>query len=101
MTTDVGPPAQQAQQSRDDVLRERALKQLKKRRDFHAHLLIYAMVNGFFVALWYAIGHGFFWPVFPMAGWGIGVVMNAWDVYHGEEFTEEQIAREMHRLDHR
>ena len=23
---------------------------------------------------------GLCWPVFPMVGWGIGVVMNAWDV---------------------
>ena len=82
----------------DDVLRERAVKRLKKRRDFKAHLLVYAMVNSFLVVIWFATGHGFFWPVFPMVGWGIGVVMNAWDVYHDEDFTEDEIAREMQRL---
>ena len=41
---------------------------------------------------------GFFWPVFPLVGWGIGVVMNAWDVYRPEEFTEEQVRREVERL---
>jgi hypothetical protein len=84
--------------TREDVLRERAVKQLKKRRDFKAHLLVYAMFNSFFVVIWYVLGHHFFWPIFPMAGWGIGVVMNAWDVYHGEDFTEDEIAREMQRL---
>jgi hypothetical protein len=42
--------------------------------------------------------HGFFWPVFPIAGWGIGVIMNAWDVYARQEITEEDIHREMDRL---
>lgn len=84
--------------TRDEVLRERAIKRLKKRRDFKAHLLIYTMVNSFLVVIWFVTGHGFFWPVFPMVGWGIGVVMNAWDVYHDEDFTEDEIAREVQRL---
>jgi len=51
------------------------------------------------VVVWFVTGqHGFFWPVFPIAFWGIGVVMNAWDVYHGEDFTEDEIQREMRRL---
>jgi hypothetical protein len=33
----------------------------------------------------------------PIAAWGIGVVMNAWDVYRGDEFSEAQIRREMER----
>jgi hypothetical protein len=31
-------------------------------------------------------------------GWGIGVVMNAWDVYFAEDFGEDDIDREMQRL---
>ena len=41
--------------------------------------------------------HGFFWPVFPIVGWGIGVVMNAWDVYWRPEITEDDIQHEMER----
>jgi hypothetical protein len=82
-----------------DALRERAIKHLKKRRDFSGHLLVYVLVNGFLVVIWALTGdHGFFWPVFPMAGWGIGVVMNAWDVYRNDEFGEEPIRREMEHL---
>ncbi len=79
-------------------LRDRAVKRLKKRRDFAAHLIVYVMVNTFLVVIWALTSAGFFWPVFPMVGWGIGVVMNAWDVYHGDDFTEDEIAREMARL---
>ena len=80
-------------------LRELALKRLKKRRDFHAHLLVYFLVNAFLVVIWaVTTPGGFFWPVFPIVAWGIGVVMNAWDVYFAQDFTEEQINEEIEHL---
>jgi hypothetical protein len=85
--------------SRETVLRERAVKRLKKRRDFYGHLLVYTLVNTFLVVIWAVTDSGgFFWPIFPIVGWGIGVIMNAWDVYRGEDFSEEQIQHEMERL---
>jgi hypothetical protein len=87
------------QETRDQALRERAIKQLKKRRDFLGHLLIYSLVNAFLVLIWAMSDvHGFFWPVFLIVGWGIGVVMNAWDAFHDEEFDEQRIHREVERL---
>jgi hypothetical protein len=83
---------------RERALRERALRRLKRRRDLHAHLLVYVLVNTFIVMVWALTGAGFFWPAFPIVLWGIGVVMNAWDVYRGDEFSEESVAREMARL---
>ena len=41
--------------------------------------------------------HGFFWPVFPMGGWGIGLIMNARDVYWRREITDKDIQRETGR----
>ena len=85
--------------AQDAALRERAVKRLKKRRDFRGHLLIYTLVNTFLVVIWALTDlHGFFWPVFIIVPWGIGVVMNAWDVYHDDELDEEHIRREMERL---
>ncbi|HEX9716312.1 MAG TPA: 2TM domain-containing protein, partial [Actinomycetota bacterium] len=71
---------------------------LKKKRDFRGHVLVYVLVNTFLVVIWWLTGAHFFWPIFPILGWGIGVVMNAWDVYRSEELGEEQIRREMERL---
>ena len=83
----------------DTVLRDRAVRRLKKRRDLHAHLLVYAMVNSAIVIIWLFTGRdGFFWPIFLIAFWGIGVVMNGWDVYRGEDFSEDEIRREMQKL---
>lgn len=82
----------------DQASRDTAVTQLKKRRDFRGHVLVYVLVNSFLVVIWAITnGHGFFWPIFPIAGWGIGVVMNAWDVYWRPEITEEDIQHEIER----
>ncbi|HEY0903443.1 MAG TPA: 2TM domain-containing protein [Marmoricola sp.] len=81
-----------------DLLRDRAIAILKKRRDFRGHVLVYLLVNSALVVVWALTSNGFFWPVFPLVFWGIGVVMNAWDVYVVQEPDEETIAREMRRL---
>jgi 2TM domain len=84
--------------TRDQTARDQAITQLKKRRDFFGHLLVYVLVNAFIVVIWAVTGgHGFFWPIFPIVGWGIGVVMNAWDAFWRHEVTEEDIQREMGR----
>jgi hypothetical protein len=60
---------------------------------------VYALVNAFLVVIWAITDlHGFFWPVFPIVGWGIGVVLNAWDVYGRGEIDENRIQHEMDRL---
>ncbi len=82
----------------DETLRERAIGRLRKKTDFHAHLLVFVLVNTFMVGIWFVTGHGFFWPVFLMAAWGIGLIMNAWEVYRRQDYTEEQIEHEMTRL---
>jgi class 3 adenylate cyclase len=40
---------------------------------FRIHLTIYIVVNVLLIALWAASGGGYFWPVWPILGWGIGV----------------------------
>ena len=86
--------------TRDQTARDRAVTRLKKRRDFRGHLLVYLLVNTFIVVIWAVTdAHGFFWPVFPIVGWGIGVVMNAWDVYWRPRITEQDIQREIGRED--
>jgi hypothetical protein len=83
-------------------VREVAAQRLEKRRGFTGHLLVYLLVNSSLVVIWLMTGHaGFFWPVFPMVFWGIGVVMNAWDVFFAHEITDEDIDREIARMHHR
>jgi hypothetical protein len=43
-------------------------------------------------------GANFFWPIFPILGWGIGLAFHARDVYWGDTFSEQRIRREMQRM---
>jgi uncharacterized membrane protein len=78
--------------------REKAITRLKQKSEFLTHLFVYLVVNAFIVVIWLVTGAGFFWPIFPMLGWGIGLVFHAWDVYWRTPISEEQIRREMERL---
>ena len=82
----------------DDPLREEAIARLKKKRDFATHVVVYVLVNAFLVAIWAATGADFFWPIFPILGWGIGLGANAWDVYGRKPISEGEIEKEMSRL---
>ena len=83
----------------EQVLRERAIAILKKRRDFRAHVLVFTLVNAALVGIWAMTNHDtFFWPIFFLVFWGIGVVMNGWDAYFADDFSEQRIERQMHRL---
>lgn len=82
----------------EQELREQAIQRLKKKRDFKTHVLVYVAVNAFLVVIWAVTSAGFFWPIFPILGWGIGVLANAWDVYGRKPISEEEIRREADRL---
>ena len=79
-------------------LREQAVVRLKKKGDFKIHLLAYVLVNGSLAGIWAMTGTTFFWPIFPILFWGIGLIFNAWDVYRRQEPSEHEIRREMEHL---
>ena len=82
----------------DDPLRDTAVQQLKKRQDFRAHLLVYTLVIALLWTIWALTGAAFPWPLIVMGGWGVGLIMNAYDVYGREPIREEDIQREIDRL---
>lgn len=85
-------------------LRAEAIRRLKKRRDFRAHLVAYLLVNALLLAIWAVVwltsGVWFPWPLFAIFGWGIGLAFHAWDVYGSRPITEDEIRREESRLQH-
>lgn len=84
--------------TQDAALRELAIGRLKKQAEFKLHAMIYLLVNGFLVVIWWMSGVSFFWPIFPIFGWGIGVAANWWDAYVRPVPTESAIRTEMARL---
>jgi hypothetical protein len=81
----------------DEELRALAIKRLKAKRGLAAHLLAYVTVNILLVGVWAVTGAGFFWPIFPILGWGIGVAFHVWDVMWPEP-GPDRVAAEMERL---
>jgi hypothetical protein len=87
--------------SSEGDLRQQAIRRLRKKRDFRSHVVAYVLVNAFLVVIWAVTSGDFFWPIFPIAGWGIGLAFNAWDVYGRRPLSEEEILREQQRLSRR
>jgi hypothetical protein len=98
MTTDFQTYKPTISDPTEDELRRRAVKSLRAKAGFWTHFAVYLAVNAFFVTIWFFTGAGFFWPIFLIAGWGIGVAANAWDAFGREPVTEERIQREMDHL---
>lgn len=67
------------------------------RTELWAHLVAYLLVNTFTIAIWLIAGGGFFWPVFPLFGWGIGLFFHGWETFR-QPPSEERIRRAMERL---
>jgi hypothetical protein len=81
----------------EEEARELAIKRLKAKRDFQSHAVAYIVVNAFLVVVWWLGGADYFWPIWVMAGWGIGLALNAWEVYGRRPITESDIDEEMRR----
>ena len=84
----------------DTGIREQAVESLKRKRAFRNQVLVWLAVSVLMVAIWAATGADFFWPVFPIAGWGIGIAAQAWSIYGpgSRPISEAEIARESERL---
>jgi len=78
--------------------REEARRRLEKQRDFRGHLVVYLVVNAAVWAIWAFTGAGYPWPAWMTGAWGIGLLLNAWDVYFRRPITERDVEREIERL---
>jgi hypothetical protein len=87
-------------------LRQLAIGRLRKRREFVQHLVVYLVVNLVLNLIWLlTMPGGFYWPMFPLLIWGIGLVFHAVDafspMFSAGPPSEEKIQREIGRLSHR
>jgi hypothetical protein len=86
------------QESSDDQLRARAIHRVNEKHEFALHVVVYVAVNALIIAIWaFTSDGGFFWPVWPLLGWGIGLAVHGAKVYIAQP-SESAIEREMGRL---
>lgn len=66
--------------SRQDPARH-AARQTAARRGVRIHLSAYLAVSVLMIGIWLvtalSVGQWYFWPVWPMLGWGVGIVSHA------------------------
>ena len=79
-----------------DEQRQWAIRRIQAKRLFWGHLAVYLAVNTALIIIWAMTSGEYFWPVWPMLGWGLGVAAHASSVYFGpSEITEARIDREL------
>ncbi|GAA2575893.1 hypothetical protein GCM10010435_59950 [Winogradskya consettensis] len=83
-----------------DPVRSRAIRQLHQKRGVQAHVLVFVLSNVAQVVVWWAYTPDqFFWPLWSILGWGVGLVFHIWAVYSGAQLDEARIEREMRRME--
>ena len=79
-----------------------ARKRVEEKKGFFIHLILYIAVNIMLVFIWaFADGGGFPWFIFPLGGWGIGILFHFLGVFVFSKQTgweRREVAKEVERL---
>ena len=66
----------------EEAIYEEAKKRVQAKKDFYKHLAVYICVNIFLIIIWaFPAGGGFPWFIFPLVGWGIGLLFHGLGVF--------------------
>ena len=66
----------------EEQIYKQAKKRVEAKKGFYIHLTVYILVNILLVLIWaFAAGGGFPWFIYPLGGWGIGILFNFLGVF--------------------
>lgn len=84
----------------EDDIEKLAKTRVQARMGFVVHSAMYVVLNAGLILLWFITGRGYPWFVWPLLGWGIGIVAHAVTLVVGPGSAAEQraIERETARL---
>lgn len=77
---------------------QRAKKRVKAKLGFYIHLAIYMFVNTAIIVINMSAFPEYFWFIWPLLGWGIGVFFHGMEVFvfsGGSSVMERMIEKEM------
>jgi len=83
-------------------LYEKARKRVEEKKGFYTHFAVYILVNILLVIIWaFPAGGGYPWFLWPLGGWGIGILFDFLRVFVFSQQTEwdrRQIDKEVEKL---
>lgn len=62
-------------------VKKEAMSNDQKQQDFKSHFMVFLIVNGFLILLNLFTGSGYFWAIFPLLGWGLGLLLHWMNAY--------------------
>jgi len=77
---------------------EWAQARIGRKRKLRADVVAYAVINVFLIGVWAVTGFGYFWPGWVLAGWGVLLLLDAWNVLYRRPVTDEDLDRELRGL---
>ena len=74
-----------------------AIERIQAKRAFWRHATIYVAVNLLLIAIWAITSRGYFWPIWPILGWGVGLGANYRKVFLTRPISDDEIRRELEK----
>jgi len=81
----------------DNDARHAAVQRLQRKRGFVNYVVGAIGVSIFMVLIWFLTGRGYFWPMWVMAAFVIGLIFMGIGVFTNKPITEDEIQREMQK----
>jgi 2TM domain len=87
--------AQQEWQQEQEKIQQKQVVDARRKRGFKAHLIPFVAVNTFLIILNLITSPKYFWAVYPLLGWGLGLGIHASCTYHlkDEKYEAASIGR--------
>jgi len=86
--------------SEGEIYRQ-ARKRVEEKKGFYVHFAVYIIVNIILVIIWAATGAGYPWFLFPLGGWGIGILFHFLGVFvfsRQTDWERRAVEKEAERL---
>jgi hypothetical protein len=68
-------------QMTEEEIYAKARKRVEEKKGFISHLAVYIVVNIALILIWAFTGRGYPWFVWPLGGWGIGLIFHLLGVF--------------------
>ena len=89
------------QQLSEEEIYKQARKRVEDKKGFYIHLGTYIVINAALVIIWALSGAGYPWFVWPLFGWGVGLIFHFLSVFvfdKGTAWEQREVEKEAERI---